>query len=401
MATNSVTENRSLPKKVEVVIIGGGIVGASIAYNLAKKGLNDVIILEKGLIGEGSTGKCAGGIRTQFSTRINLQFSKLSIRIFEQFEDEFGKDPEFQRIGYLFLSTTHEQWSILQANSRSMESEGFKAELFTPQQIKDNWPFISVKDLSGGSYTKNDGYAGPYEVLQGFIKGARRSGVLIREGMEVTGINSENGAVTTVETSTGEKINTNIIVNAAGPYASGIAGMLGLDLPVIPLRRQLFFTNPFNHLPQKLPMIIDLEHGWYMRREGKGLLLAGPQDKTPSFNDKCDFEARIWTADRSMRRIPALSQVGIVNGWSGLYEISPDNHAIIGSFPEMKGFLCVNGFSGHGFMHAPATGIVVSELILKGNAESIDIHPLRPTRFRENDLIYEPITAFKKEVIEA
>ena len=142
-------------------------------------------------------------------------------------------------------------------------------------------------------------------------------------------------------------------------------------------------------------MIIDMEYGWYMRREGRGLLLSGPQDTESSFNDQLDFESREWTAERSLFRVPVLEKARITNGWAGLYEISPDHHGILGFFPEMEGFICANGFSGHGFMHAPATGILVAELITLGQAESIDIHPLRPARFREKDLIHEPLTAFK------
>ena len=218
---------------------------------------------------------------------------------------------------------------------------------------------------------------------------------MIREGIEVTGIQTKKGRVHAVETSTGERVITPIVINAAGPHAARVAAMAGLDLPVRPLRRQLYYTDPFEDMPPRLPMVIDLEYGWYMRREGQGLLLAGPQDSKSSFNQEIDFEGQEWTARRSLHRVPILEHSKIAGGWAGLYEISPDHHAIIGSFPELSGFICANGFSGHGFQHSPAAGILVAELIVEGEAETLDIHPLRPQRFREEDLIFEPLTAFR------
>ena len=384
-----------LPSRAEVVIIGGGIIGVSIAYYLAKKGAGKVVLLERGIMGEGSTGKCAGGIRTQFSTEINIRFSLLSLKVFEGFQAEFGVDPEFHPVGYLFLAAHERQWQVLNANAQLMQTMGLGVELLDPDEIRRRWPFLRVDDLLGGSYTKGDGYAGPYEVLQGFAKGARRLGAMLREGTEVTRIQVKKGRVQAVEVATGERVVTPVVINAAGPYAGQVAAMVGLDLPVRPVRRQLFFTDPFQELPSCFPLVIDLEHGWYMRREGEGLLLAGPQDAESSFNERVDFEAQEWTAARSLHRVPILERARIVRGWAGLYDISPDHHAIVGPFPEIRGFICANGFSGHGFQHSPAVGILVAELIAEGQAKTIDIYPLRPQRFREGDLIYEPLTAFR------
>ncbi len=384
-----------LPSRSDVVIIGGGIIGVSIAYYLVKNGLRDVLLLEKGLMGEGATGKCAGGIRTQFSTEINIRFSQLSLKVIEQFREELGVDPEFHRIGYLFLAARERPWGTLKANAELIQSMGLEVELLEPDEIQRRWPFLRVDDLLGGSYTERDGYAGPHEVLQGFAKGARRLGAILREGLEVTRIHVKKGRVHAVETAKGEKILTPLVINAAGPCAARVAAMVGLDLPVLPLRRQIFFTDSFDDLPPAFPLTIDLEYSWYMRREGKGLLLAGPQDSESSFNEGVDFEAREWTAARSLYRVPILERAKIARGWAGLYEISPDHHAIIGSFPEIKGFICANGFSGHGFQHGPAAGILVAELITEGQAKTLDIHPLSPLRFREGKLIHEPLTAFQ------
>ncbi|MFC1579609.1 NAD(P)/FAD-dependent oxidoreductase [Thermodesulfobacteriota bacterium] len=383
----------SVPSKAEVVIIGGGIVGASIAYHLGKAGVKRVLLLEKGIMGQGSTGKCAGGIRSQFSTRINLQFSQLSLKAFDLFYQELGVDPEFHQTGYLFMAFQEKHLAMFEANKTLMGEMGLNVELLDPDEISRLWPFLRTDDLMGGAYTEKDGYAGPYEVLQGYIKGARRTGATLFEGVEATAIEVDRGRVCAVWTSTGERVKTPLVINAAGPQAASVAAMAGLDLPVTPIRRQVFFTDPFSDLPETFPLVIDLEHGWYMRREGQGILLSGPQDSESSFNEETDFQGREWAAELSVDRVPILEKARIMRGWAGLYEVSPDQHAILGEFPELKGFICANGFSGHGFQHSPATGLLVAELATEGRVRTLDIHSLRPQRFREGDLIHEPLTA--------
>jgi len=383
-----------LPKKAEVIIIGGGIIGVSVAYYLAKKGMKDVLLLERNMMGEGATAKCAGGIRTQFSTEINIRFSLVSRGVFRRFQEEFGVDPGFQQTGYLFLTADEARLRELQRNVQVMKTLDLEAELLNAKDIQSRWPFLKVDDLVGGSYTAHDGYAGPHEVMNGFIRGARRLGARFLERVEVSGIRLKNGHLQAVETSAGELVETKVVVNAAGPYAARVAAFAGLDLPVRPLRRQVFFTDTFENLPPRFPLVIDLDQGWYMRREGKGLLLAGPQDAEYSFNEAVDFEGKEWTAAKSVHRVPVLKQAQIARGWAGLYDISPDHHAIIGAFPELEGFICANGFSGHGFQHSPAAGMLVAELIVEGKAGTLDIHSLRPQRFREGDLIHEPLVAF-------
>lgn len=387
--------SRDVPGRADVVVIGGGIIGVSVAYYLALKGVSDVLLLERGMMGQGSTGKCAGGIRSQFSTEINVEFSILSRSVFDSFQENFGVDPEFHRVGYLFLASQKGQWEQLESNAKLLERYGVAPELLEPHEIARRWPFLEVGDLFGGSYSAQDGYAGPYEVLQGFAKGARKLGVRLAEGVEVRAVRVSKKRVLGVETAEGSFVASPWVVNAAGPQAALVASMAGLDLPVRPYRRQLFFTEPFSDLPEQFPLTIDLQLGWYMRREGKGLLLSGPQDEESSFNENVDFDSKEWTAERSLHRCPVLERAHIARGWAGLYEVSPDHHAIIGEFPELRGFLCVNGFSGHGFQHSPAAGMVAAELIVQGRAKSIDIYPLRPTRFREGDLIHEPLTAIR------
>jgi sarcosine oxidase subunit beta len=383
------------PEKSQVVIIGSGIIGASIAYYLTRKGISDVLVLEQGEIGfQGATSACLGGLRTQFSTAVNIRFSLTSRNVYRQFKEEFGVDPGFKPYGYLFLTTTDKQWEIFENTSRLMTELNLPIELLAPQEVSQRWPLIRVDDLSGGSYTKDDGFYSPIEILHAYVKKARHGGAVFMEKIQVTGISIKNNSAVGIQTKDGHNIKADIVINAAGPWAGRVAAMAGLDLPLGPLKRHLFFTDTFHEIPQIFPMVIDVDSGWYMKREGNGLILGGPTGEK-SFSRHVDFDAEACTAFTSIHRIPDLEHARIIRGWVGHYEMTPDHHAVIGAFPELRNFICAAGFSGHGFQHAPATGMIVAELIANGKAETEDIYPLRPTRFRENNLIHEPITAFR------
>jgi len=384
-----------MEKTADVVIIGGGVIGVSIAYHLAMKRVGRIILLEKGQLGEGSTSRCVGGIRTQFSTEINILFSLESIKTFERFEEEFGINPEFKRIGYLFLATTELEMRVFKENIKLQRKLGIPVELLNPNEIKARWPYLRVDDILGGTFCPWDGYAGPNEVLSGFVSGARKAGVGIYEGTEVLGILLSKGKVNGVKTKR-EEISTPIVVNAGGPFASVIGEMAGVKIPVKPLRRQIFITAPFHLTNQTIPLTIDFHRGWYFRREVDGLLLSGPLDSKPSFNLGIDYEAMAETSENAIYRVPALERARIARGWAGLYEISPDHHAILGKVPEVEGFILANGFSGHGFQHSPAVGKVIAELIVEGKPTTIDISPLSIERFEKGELIIEPMTAFKE-----
>lgn len=383
-----------MEKTADIVIIGGGIIGASIAFHLARKKAGKIVLVEKGMLGEGSTAKCAGGIRAQFSTEINIRFSLASLETWNHFEDLFETDLGFKRVGYLFLATTEEEREVFKENARLQHRFGIPSELLTPEEIHQRWPYLKVDDLQGGTFCAWDGYAGPYEALSGFVKGARRGGVRIYEGTEATQIMRDHGRVLGVRTSGGD-IACSIVVNAAGPYAELVGRMAGVDVPVKPYRRQLFFTAPFSYIPDPIPLVIDFHRGWYFRREGQGLLISGPKDSFPSFNLNVDYDAMVQVAENSMFRVPILERAEINRGWAGSYEISPDNHAILGEAPGLKGFFLANGFSGHGFQHSPAVGRVMAELILE-EKPSIDISCLSVERFHTGKLIQEPLTAFKE-----
>jgi sarcosine oxidase subunit beta len=384
-----------MEKTADVVIIGGGVIGVSIAYHLALKRAGKVILLEKGQLGEGSTSRCVGGIRTQFSTEINIFFSLESIKTFERFEEEFGINPEFKRIGYLFLATTELEMRVFKENIKLQRKFGIPVELLNPDEIKARWPYLRVDDILGGTFCPWDGYAGPNEVLSGFVSGAKKAGVRIYEGTEVLGISLGKGKVNGVKTKR-EEISTPIVVNAGGPFASAIGEMAGVKIPVKPLRRQIFITAPFHLTNQAIPLTIDFHKGLYFRQEVDGLLLSGPLDSEPSFNLGIDYEAMAETSENAIYRVPILERARIARGWAGLYEISPDHHAILGKVPEVEGFILANGFSGHGFQHSPAVGKVIAELIVEGKATTIDISPLSIERFEKGELIIEPMTAFKE-----
>ena len=384
-----------MEKTADVVIIGGGIIGLSIAYYLALKKAGRIVLFEKGQLGEGSTSRCVGGIRTQFSTEMNIRFSLESLKTFEEFKQEFGVDPEFRRIGYLFLATTERETETFKENIKLQKKFGAPVEYLSSEEIGSRWSYLRVDDVLGGTFCAWDGYAGPNEILSGFASGAKRAGVRIHEGMEVTGISTEKGRIRSIKTTDGE-VSTSVVVNAGGPYAASIGEMIGVKIPVKPLRRQIFITAPFHLTDHPIPLTIDFHRGWYFRQEGDGYLLSGPLDAEPSFNLNTEYEAMVEASENAVYRVPSLEKARIARGWAGLYEISPDHHAILGGVPGVEGFVVANGFSGHGFQHSPAVGKVISELIVDGKALTIDISSLSIGRFEKGELMSESMTAFKE-----
>jgi sarcosine oxidase subunit beta len=384
-----------MEKTADVVIIGGGIIGLSVAYSLALKNAGKIVLFEKGQLGEGSTSRCVGGIRTQFSTEMNIRFSLESLKTFEGFEEEFGVDPEFRRIGYLFLGTTEWEMEVFKENIKLQKKFDIPVEFLSSEEIGSRWPYLRVDDVLGGTFCARDGYAGPNEILSGFVSGAKRAGVRIHEGTEVIGISTAKGKIQSVKTKN-EEIFTPVVVNAGGAYAASIGGMINVQIPVKPLRRQIFITAPFRLTDLPIPLTIDFHRGWYFRQEGDGLLLSGPLDAEASFNLNTEYEAMVEASENAMYRVPVLEKARVARGWAGLYEISPDHHAILGRVPGMEGFILANGFSGHGFQHSPAVGKVISELIVDGKATTIDISSLSIERFEKGESMLEPMTAFRE-----
>jgi len=366
----------------DVVVIGGGVIGTSVAYHLAGMGARNVVLLEKEpILGAGSTGKSAGGIRQQFSTAVNVRLAMESVRFFERFRQELDADPEFRQYGYLFLATTEADARDFRDNVDLQRQLGLKVDVLSPQQAKQLVPPLNVDDVILATYCPTDGYADPHSVLQGFAKGARRLGVEIETGVAVTGIDVTAGGVRAVGTSAG-RIDTCTVVDAAGPWIAEVAQMVGIELPVRPYRRQIFVTEPFAEVPECVPMVIDFAPSFYFRREGPGVLMGMTDAEEPSsFSTHVDWEFLAKVVEQALHRAPVLAQAGIMEGWGGLYAVTPDDNPVLGLVPEVEGFVCAGGFSGHGFMLAPATGRAIAELVLNGRPAQ-DISPLSIDRFR-------------------
>ncbi len=369
-----------LKSTADVAIIGGGIMGASTAYHLARRGCSDVVILEKDLLAQASTGLSAGGIRQQFSHPANIRLSQEAVRVFERFEEEFGVDMEFRQVGYLFLAQSEEVWQEFLTNVQIQRQHNVPVEVLSPEEIKHRWPYLNVDDLRGGTFCGQDGYADPYMAAMGFANTARRLGVRIEEQTRVTGIYVEGGQVRGVETTRGP-VSAPVVVDVAGPWAGEVARMAGFNLPVEPYRRQVFVTQAFDAIPKPVPMILDIEPAFYFRGEGPGVLMGmSDPDEPSSFNLHVDYAFMERVIEAAIHRAPILEDCEILRGWGGLYAITPDDNPIIGPLPGAEGMFCAIGFSGHGFQQAPTVGRILSELILDGHTD-FDLSPFAYDRF--------------------
>jgi glycine/D-amino acid oxidase-like deaminating enzyme len=382
-----------MTETADVVIIGSGIVGSSVAYHLAQKGCTDVLVLEREAHqGKGSTGKSMGGVRAQFTTPVNIKMSKYSIDFFSNFDEIIGHPADYRAHGYLFCATNEKHLAYLKANRELQNALGVtNVEWVQPDDIAKMVPQLRVDDILGGTFCPTDGFVDPHSVMMGFMLNARERGVRLWLDTTVTGIEVENDRVKAVNTSRGP-VATKVIVNAAGAWAAQIAKMAEAELPVEPLRRQLVPTEPFDQLPQRFPMVIDMSTGFHFRREGKGILLAWNDPKeTPGFKTEFDetFVEKILTHAAS--RVPVLAEAGVNprRAWAGLYEMTPDHHAIIGPAPNVEGLYFVNGFSGHGVMHSPASGRIAADLVLAGHSDLIDAKQLSVERFKRGQLLEE------------
>ncbi len=380
----------ALPTRAEVVIIGGGVMGASTAYHLAKRGVKDVVLLEREeFFGQGSTGRCAGGIRHQFSTSINIELSIKSLAMLQNFQQETGQAIDIKLCGYLFLLSTPQQMAQFERNVALQNSYGVKSEILTVEQIAHRVPLLNLDGIIGGSYYGGDGIADPSGVVNGYIAAAHEHGAVAYNGVTVTGIDVQSGAVAAVHTNLGS-IQTSTVVNAAGPWSAPIAAMAGIDLPVHPERQQILVTTPMPTIPTDFPFIIDFGQRLYFHREGAGLLTGmSVVGEPPTFEQTVNPDWTMQHMDAAMERLPVMETAGRLTEWAGLYEVTPDAHPIIGPIAAVKGLYAVTGFSGHGFMHGPIAGLLVSEQIVDGAAHTLDITALRAERFAEGQLINE------------
>jgi len=380
-------------RNYDVVIIGGGIVGSSIAYHLTAAGCKSVLVIEReSSLGKGSTGKSMGGVRAQFSTPVNIQMSLYSIPFYAAFDEQLGYPCGYRAQGYLFCATSDAHMAYLRANHATQVSLGLKdARLMTGDDIRSMFPQLRSDDIVGGAFCSTDGFVDPYSAMSGFMSCAVSAGAELWKNSAATAIMRDAAGVSGVETSRGA-VGTRTVVNCAGAWAAAIAKTAGVDLPVEPLRRMLVPSEPFGDFPHSAPMIIDMSNGFHFRPEGLGFLLAwNDPEETPGYKSDFDpaFVEKILT--RAADRVPIFENLAVNSkrAWAGLYEMTPDHHPILGPVPEVPGLFFANGFSGHGVMHAPATGKILSDLILQGKTGLIDASLLSLSRFAEGRMIEE------------
>ncbi len=380
-----------LPQTADIVIIGGGCMGASVAYHLAQRSPGKVLLLEREpFLAMGSTGRNAGGVRYQFSTEVNVRLSLYSLDIIAHFENLFGISAAYRPIGYLFLLTTPEEVSAFRANVEMQHRVGANwVQFLAPAEIARLVPLVNLDGVLGGTFCPRDGLADPNSITQGFAQAARQHGAQIETDTTVTGIRIRRGHVAAVVTDRGE-VATNAVVNCAGPWAAEIGKMAGLDLPIAPVRRQFFTTDALPQVPRDHVFTIEFASSLYFHPEGAGLLvgMANP-DEPPSFSYAIDEDFQEKTLERAVYRLPVLENARVASQMAGLYEVTPDAHPILGQARALPGFYIAAGFSGHGFQHSPATGKVMSEIILDGASRTIDVSMLDLQRFAEGRLIRE------------
>ncbi len=398
-----------MKKRAQIVIIGGGVVGASVAFHLAERGVRDVLILERETEqGRGSTGAATGGVRAQFETDINIRMSLYSIDFLKNWEHNCEYDPK----GYLFFATTEGQFDYLRRNVEKQRSLGVRdVSVVDTGEIAKIVPGMNCEDITGGTFGAHDGFINPLAVMRGFAEGALCGGVSMEFGVEVIGLNVENGRITSVETSRGT-VECDVAVICTGARAAEIASTADIELPVSPQRRQIVWSRTREPLPEHLPMVIDIGSGFHFRpardfrgamknpvatapgSDGREVLFAYPDpDETTSIRTDFEDSFIFKVYERAKLRADFLFESEVVRERcrAGLYENSPDHHAILGAC-EVGGLYTANGFSGHGVMHSPATGRALAEIILDGEASFLDVSCLSLSRFARGELLHE--TAF-------
>lgn len=363
--------------------------GTSAAYHLALNGIKDVVLLEKeAFFGQGATGRCAGGVRYQFSTEINVQLSLASLPMIERFKEEIGQDVSYKQCGYLLVATTEREVKLFRHNVEMQNSLGVPTQYLSGDDVRARLPQMKFDDALCGTFNQKDGTVDPNSVVMGYVTAAQRLGAKILSGVEVTGITSAGGEIQSIQTSQGS-IQTHVILNTAGPWAGQIGQMAGIRIPIHPLRRQMFTTTPLPEVPADFPFVIDFARSLYFHREGEGLLIGmSNQNEKPGFDQSVDEEFEITNLEAAIDRLPLVEKAGRASHWAGLYEVTPDAHPIYGETP-LKGFYICAGFSGHGFMHGPISGKLMAEKILNGRYLSVDVSMLDFARFEEGRAIQE------------
>ncbi len=378
-----------LPKKADVVILGGGVMGTSTAYHLVKRGQTNILLLEReSFFGTGATGRCAGGIRHQFNTEVNIRLSQKSLAMIDTLEEETGQSAMVRKCGYLFVLTDEKDVPVFQKTLKLQDSLGVKTEWLSGDEVSRLAAPCVFPDSIGGTFNPDDGLADPNSIVMGYIKADRRQGAVCLTDCTVTDFELENNKVRKVLTSLGS-VETETVVNACGPWSTFLGNVIDLEIPVSPLRRQWFVTEKVPELPAEFPFVIDFSQSLYFHREASGLLsgMSNPNQKFGT-DQSIDQDWEIRHIKEALARLPLLENSGIKARQAGLYELTPDAHPIIGSTP-VDGFYLLTGFSGHGFMQGPICGKLMAEILIDGKASSVDISMLDYKRFEENRLIQE------------
>jgi sarcosine oxidase, subunit beta len=378
----------SLPQRAEVVVVGGGIVGASVAFHLAAAGVPDVVLLEREDVASGSSGKPMGGVRAQFSDALNIRLAARSLVAYERFAERPGADIGLDKVGYLFLLRTPDDVARFERSVAIQNEHGIPTRLLTPAEAHARSPLIDPDAFAAAAFSPTDGHARPTVAAAAYVAAARRHGARAVTSCAVHGIDVRRGEIAAVATSHGT-VRTSTVVCAAGPWSAQIGAMAGVELDVRPIRRQIAFTAPLAPPRPHLPFTIDYDSTFYFHSAGDGVLLGmSDPDEAPGFG--CDYtETWLPALRRTARRCaPQLAELPVTHGWAGLYEMTPDANALIGESRDVGRFLYATGFSGHGFCQAPATGEVIRDLV-RGERPFVDVTPLRAERFAERAPILE------------
>jgi len=377
----------SLPDSASVVVIGGGVMGASTAFHLAEAGV-DVVLLERDSLAGGSTSKAAGGVRANFSDELNIALGLRSLTAFENFSVRPGQEIDLIQDGYLFVLTTPDDVALFEKSVALQNSLGVNSRMLTPEQAQEISPLLSISGVLAAAYSPRDGHCTPESVVLGYATGARGHGAQIFTQTTVTGITLDGNQIAGVQTSEGF-IKTNCVINCAGAWSPQIGQMVGLEIPVVPYRRELLVTESIANLPSRFPMTIDYSTSFYFHREGEGLLTGfSDQSIAPGFSLARDADFSEKLGELAAVRAPAVLDAEVRTGWAGLYEVTPDHNALLGEWNEVSRFLYATGFSGHGFLQGPAVGEILRDLYL-GAEPFVDISPLNIERFARGELRHE------------
>ena len=374
--------------KTKVVIIGAGMVGASIAFHLTRLGEKDVFILEKSYVSSGSTGRCAGGIRQQWSTRNNVRLAMRSVEWFKRVREDTGMDVEYKQGGYLILSFDEEEAEEFAENVKMQKEEGLEVEVLTPKQVKRRFPYVNVEGVKLATFCPTDGHANPHLANFAYIRRSVENGARLFTKTEVKEIDVSNGTVKGVWTNAGY-IECEVVINAAGPWSKDIGEMVGIDLPTESYRHQILVTEPLENMMD--PMIISFSGNFYIRqtRHGSFLMGQGDKDERPGINRKVTAKFLLEMVNKMSRRFPFLRNLRVIRQWSGEYNMSPDAQPIVGLSENVSGYFYAVGFSGHGFMVAPAVGEAIAEWIVFGKPKSVDVSQLSLERFKGKEFLKE------------